>query len=109
MIGGWALFTKTLLTDIDPKKVKVASVDALPAQLSYVDKGVVPVLLAQSTYLWGSVSVGKIIDKIYLNKPVPPINKMELVPVTKSTLGKWARQLKDWGFTDVPPEYLKLP
>jgi len=109
MIGGWALFTKTLLTDLDPKKVKVVSVDALPVELSYVDKGIVPVLLAQSTYLWGYVSVEKIIDRVHLNKAVPQINKMELVPVTKSTLGKWARQLRDWGFTDVPAEYLKLP
>ena len=29
MIGGWPLFTQTLLTDLDPKKVKIVSVDAL--------------------------------------------------------------------------------
>jgi len=109
MVGGWALFTKTLLTDLDPKKVKVVSVDGLPAELAYVDKGVAPVLFAQPTYLWGYVSVQRIIDKVYLNKPVPVMNKMDLVPVTKATLGKWARQLRDWGFTDVPPEYLRLP
>ena len=34
---------------------------------------------------------------------------MELVRVTKSNLGDWARQLKSWGFTDVAPEYLSLP
>ncbi len=28
--------------------------------------------------------------------------------MTKDNLGAWARQLKDWGFTDVPEEYLKL-
>jgi len=109
MIGGWALFTKTLLTDLDPKKVKVVSVDGLPAQLAYVDKGITPLLLAQPTYLWGYVSVGKIIDKVYLNKTVPAVNKMDLVPVTKASLGKWARQLQDWGFDGVPSEYLKLP
>ena len=32
MIGGWALFTKTLLNDLDPAKVAVVSVDALPAE-----------------------------------------------------------------------------
>jgi ribose transport system substrate-binding protein len=32
---------------------------------------------------------------------------MELVRVTKENLGEWARQLRDWGFTDVPAEYLK--
>ncbi len=108
-IGGWPLFTKTLLTDIDPKKITIVSVDALPAELPYVEKGICPVLLAQPTYLWGYVSVEKIIDKIYLKKTVPEINRMELVRVNKENLGKWARQLKDWGFTDVPEKYLKLP
>src|SRR3954468_20302134 len=30
MIGGWPLFTQTLLKDIDPKRIKIAAVDALP-------------------------------------------------------------------------------
>jgi ribose transport system substrate-binding protein len=107
MIGGWPLFTTTLLTDLDPNKVTVVAVDALPAQLAYVEKGIVPILLAQSTYLWGSVSVELIIDKIYLHKEIPVMNKMELVKVTKETLPQWAKQLKDWGFTDVPERYLK--
>src|SRR4029453_2143070 len=47
MVGGWPLFTQTLLTDLDPKKVKIVAVDALPAELAYVDKGLAPVLLAQ--------------------------------------------------------------
>jgi ribose transport system substrate-binding protein len=107
MIGGWPLFTTTLLTDLDPNKVTVVSADALPAQLAYIEKGVVPVLLAQSTYLWGSVSVELIMDKIYLHKEIPVMNKMELVKVTKENLSQWAKQLKDWGFTDVPERYLK--
>ena len=53
MIGGWPLFTQTLLTDLDPAKVKIVAVDALPAELAYVEKGLAPVLLAQPTYLWG--------------------------------------------------------
>jgi ribose transport system substrate-binding protein len=108
-IGGWPLFTKTLLTDLDPNKVKVVSVDALSAELPYVEKGIAPVLLAQSTYLWGYVSVEKIIDKLVLKKDVPEITRMDLVRVSKENLGTWARQLKAWGFTDVPEEYLKLP
>src|SRR5262245_55983325 len=93
MIGGWALFTKTLLTDLDPKKVKIVSVDGLPPELPYVEKGIAPILLAQPTYQWGYVSVEKIVEKIHLKADVPVINKMELVPVTKDSLGKWARQL----------------
>ena len=106
MIGGWALFTQTLLTDLNPARIKVASVDALPAELAYVDKGVVPVLLAQSVYQWGYVGVKTIVEKLHLRKEVPQVIPMELVRVSRENLGDWARQLKAWGFTDVAPEYL---
>jgi ribose transport system substrate-binding protein len=109
MIGGWPLFTQTLLTDLDPKKVKIVAVDALPAELAYVDKGLAPVLLAQPTYLWGYESVKRIVDKVHLKQEVPTIIPMELVRVSKETLGSWARQLKAWGFTDVPEEYATRP
>src|SRR4051812_12164205 len=107
MIGGWPLFTPTLLTDLDANKVKIVSVDALPAELAYVDKGLAPVLLAQPVYQWGYVGVHRIFDKVHDNKAVPEIIPMELVRVSKENLGTWARQLKDWGFTDVNEEYLK--
>jgi ribose transport system substrate-binding protein len=109
MIGGWALFTQTLLSDLDATKVKIVSVDALPAELPYVEKGLAPVLLAQPTYLWGKVSVETIVDKVHLKKDVPQIIPMELVRVTKENLGTWARQLKEWGFTDVPDRYVSMP
>jgi len=106
MIGGWPLFTPTLLTDLDASKVKIVSVDALPAELAYVDKGLAPVLLAQPVYQWGYVGVKTIFDKVHNNKQVPEIIPMELVKVTKETLPAWAKQLQDWGFTDVPQKYL---
>ena len=107
MVGGWPLFTQTLLTDLDPKKVKIVAVDALPAELAYVEKGLAPVLLAQPTYLWGYVSVTKIVEKVHMKQDVPAIIPMELVRVSKENLGEWAKQLKAWGFTDVPEQYLK--
>ncbi len=108
MAGGWALYTKTLLSDLDPAKIKLVAVDALPPSLPYVEKGLAPVLLAQSSYLWGNVGVTKIIDKIYFKKDVPEIIPMDPVRVTADNLGSWARQLRQWGFPDVPEEYLKL-
>jgi len=108
MAGGWALFTKTLLTDLDPKKVKIVAVDALPTQLPYVEKGLAPVLLAQQSYLWGNVGVTKIVDKLVYKKDVPQVVPMDPVRVTVDTLGSWSRQLRQWGFPDVPEEYLKL-
>jgi ribose transport system substrate-binding protein len=108
MIGGWPLFAQSLLTDLNPARMKVVSVDALPEQLAYVDKGVVPVLLAQSVYLWGDIGVRTIVDKLHFQKDVPEIIPMELVKVTKDNLGTWARQLQTWGFTNVDPAYLKM-
>ncbi len=109
MVGGWPLFTQTLLSDLDPKRVKIVAVDALPAELAYVDKGLAPVLLAQPTYKWGYVSVETIVNKVHMKQDVPQIIPMELVRVSKENLGSWARQLKEWGFTDVPEAYLQLP
>jgi ribose transport system substrate-binding protein len=109
-IGGWPLWTHSLLTDPNFARLKVVSVDALPPQLAYVEKGVVPVLLAQSVYDWGHVGVQTIVEKLHDNKtPANPIIPMELVRVTKDNLGDWARQLKAWGFTDVDAKYLALP
>ena len=46
-----------------------------------------PVLLAQSVYLWGDVGVRTIVDKLHFKKDVPPMIPMELVRVSKENLG----------------------
>lgn len=104
MVGGWPLFNTSLLS-LDPKRVKIVAVDALPAQLAYVDKGIAPVLLAQPVYDWGYKSVGFVVDKID-GKTVAEVNKMELIRVDKAGLKKWGAQLRDWGFTGIDPKYL---
>jgi ribose transport system substrate-binding protein len=108
MVGGWALYTKTLLSELAPGRYIIVSVDALPPTLIYVEKGLVPVLLAQPSYLWGTVGVETIVDKLLLKKEPPPVIPMELLKVTKENFGAWARQLKGWGFADVPEQYLEL-
>ena len=107
MVGGWALFTQTLLTDLDPERMKIISVDALPPQLTYIEQGIVPVLWGQPTYLWGYESVRLIVEKIHLKRDVPVINPLELVHVSRENLGEWAEMLQGWGFTDVPERYLQ--
>jgi ribose transport system substrate-binding protein len=108
MIGGWALFTPRLLKELDPQKVTVVAVNALPAQLPFVENGLAPVLLALPTYNWGYISVQRIVDKVHLKRDVPTIiPPMDVVRVTKETLGQWARQQQAWGAT-VPDRYLKL-
>ncbi|MGB5261822.1 MAG: substrate-binding domain-containing protein [Gammaproteobacteria bacterium] len=106
MIGGWALFSETLIDKLDPQKLKIVAVDALPAQLPYVEKGIVPVLLGQPTFKWGKESVEKIIDKVHFDKEVPVINKLKLIRVSQANLGGWARQIKAWGYENVPDRYI---
>ena len=107
MVGGWALATPRLMKELDPHKVKVVAVNALPAQLAYIESGLAPVLLALPTYDWGYVSVQRIVDKVHLKQEVPPIILMDVVRVANDNLGTWARQLTTWGFT-VPDRYLKM-
>jgi ribose transport system substrate-binding protein len=166
MVGGWALYTKTLLNDLlqdpeggprpprraragkavapprdlqDPEgaprparraragkavalprdlqpdgrrrrhPVKIVSINALPPQLAYVEAGIAPVLLAQPTYLWGEMGVDAIVDKLTGKKQVPARIPAELVRVSADNLGSWARQLRAWGFADVPEELLRPP
>lgn len=109
LMGGWPLFTTTLLTDLDPARIKVVSFDALPASLPYVDHGLTPALFAQPVYLWGYVGVNTIVDHVLLGKAVPAQIAMPLTKVTRANLGTWARSLRDWGFPDVDPKYLTMP
>ncbi len=108
MVGGWPFFNETLLEKIDPEKLKIVAVDALPVQLQYIEKGIVDVFLGQPTFKWGKISVEKIIDKIHLQKDVEEINTMKLIRVSKANLGGWSRQLRAWGYEGVPIKYLTM-
>ena len=112
MVGGWPLYTQTLLHEIESGTPKlmvptIVSINAIPPQLLYVEKGLAPVLLAQPTYLWGEVGVDTIVDKLLRKSAVPERIPMELVRVTRDNLGAWVRQLRAWGFVDAPEEYLE--
>lgn len=114
MVGGWPLYTQTLLHEIEsgaPRMMvpTIVSINAIPPQLLYVEKGLAPVLLAQPTYLWGEVGVETIVDKLLRGKAVPERIPLELVRVTHQNLGSWVRQLRAWGFVDAPDEYLERP
>ncbi|MFZ0390215.1 MAG: substrate-binding domain-containing protein, partial [Calditrichia bacterium] len=108
MVGGWPFFSNTLMNRDDLRRMKIVVVDALPRQLPYIEEGIVDVLLGQPTFRWGEVCVEKVIDKIHLNKEVPEINPMGLIRVSKDNLGGWSRQLRAWGYTNIPREYLKM-
>ena len=96
MVGGWPLFSDALM-DWTPGKVKIVAVDALPAQLKYVEKGVVQTLLAQRVYHWGYRSVELLVDKLHNNvTPKTPRDVAELDRVTKENVAEYAKNWAKW-------------
>jgi len=96
MVGGWPLFTTNALK-WEPGKIKVVSVDALPAQLNYLKSGHVQILLAQDCYGWGHKSVDILLAKI-VNKQDPPSQKVidPLTAVTKENADEYAKNWEKW-------------
>ena len=96
MIGGWPLFTADALK-WPPGSIKVVSVDALPAQLSYVKNGYVDTLLAQDCYGWGTESVKILLEKIVNNQNPPNARVIDpLTPVTKENVDAFGQNWKKW-------------
>ncbi len=95
-IGGWPLFTTDALK-WQPGKIKVVSVDALPAELGYLKSGHVEVLLAQDCYGWGTKSVEMLLDSIVKNQvPNPPKVIDPLTRVSKENVDQYAKNWDKW-------------
>jgi len=95
-IGGWPLFTQNAL-NWDAGKIKVVSVDGLPAQLSYLKDNHVEVLLAQDCYGWGHKSVEILLEKIVNKKdPADPRVIDPLTKVTKDNVDDFAKNWDKW-------------
>jgi len=96
LVGGWPLFTANALP-WPPGKIKVVSVDALPAQLPYLKSGHVEVLLAQDCYGWGYRSVEILLEKI-VNSKDPPTQRVidPLTEVRKENADEFARKWEKW-------------
>ena len=89
MIGGWPLFTQTLLTDLDPKKVKIVVGRRAAAGARRTSRrGSRRCCSRSPSYLWGYVGVQH--DRrqgASTRRTCPQIIPMELVRVTKDNLG----------------------
>ncbi len=96
MVGGWPLFSDALM-NWSPGQVKIVAVDALPAQLKYVEKGIVQVLLAQRVYDWGHRSVELLIEKLRENLPSgKPRDVAELDRVTNENVREYGKNWNKW-------------
>lgn len=108
MVGSWAMFGDRLMDKIEPGSVKIVAVDALPVQLKYVEKNYAQVLLGQPTFRWGKVSLETVVEKLHLKNEVKEIIRLNPIPVTIENLGGWSRQLKAWGYENIPEKYLVM-
>ncbi|HEY4414402.1 MAG TPA: substrate-binding domain-containing protein [Verrucomicrobiae bacterium] len=95
MVGSWALFTDALLK-WEPGKVKIVAMDALPAELPYLRKGVVQKLYAQQTYQWGWQSVDLLAQKVIEKKNPNAIIYSPLIPVTATNVDEFEQNWKQW-------------
>lgn len=96
MVGGWPLFTKNALK-WPPGSVKVVAVDALPAQLSYLESGHVQALYAQDCYGWGYNSVELLLEKIVKgNDPQSERIIDPLIKVTRENASEFRTKWDKW-------------
>ena len=96
LVGGWPLFTADALK-WPPGSIKVVSVDALPAQLSYLKSGHVQMLLAQDCYGWGTNSVEILLEKILNGKaPSDPLVIDPLTVVTTENVESYGKNWEKW-------------
>lgn len=97
MVGGWALYTDNALDKIKGK-AKVASLDAMPPQLPYLERSEVELLLGQDPYEWGYKSVELLVARLHSDEsPANPVVKAELRKVTPENLAEYREMIKAWG------------
>jgi ribose transport system substrate-binding protein len=95
MVGSWALFTDALLK-WEPGRIKIVAMDALPAELPYLRKGVVQELYAQQTYEWGWQSVALLVQKVIQKQNPSAIQYSPLIPVTETNVDEFQANWKKW-------------
>ncbi len=77
--------------------MKVVSVDALPAEIKYLDSGHVQVLLAQDCYGWGYRSVEMLLDKIVNNQDPSEVKVIDpLMEVNKTNAAEVSKKWDKW-------------
>ena len=77
---------------------------------------VIPTLLLKNTGLVKGIKytnhkyIGDPINavKIFNEKEVDEIIRLKPIPVTIDNLGGWSRQLRAWGYKDIPDKYLVM-
>ena len=114
---GWAMMGRLAALKPDPcsascRSRRKASIrdrcgHRLTAATDYVKRDLRPFWLAQPTYLWGVVGENHREKRCW--EKTCRHDSHGAGPGHHRQSRPWARQLKAWGFGDVPDEYLRLP
>lgn len=93
-VGGWPVFTRNALADVDPSKTKVISFDTVESAIDLLREGKVQVLLGQKYFGWGSEPV-KILHAIKNGRPpANPIIDSGVDIVTRENVDAYVAQFK---------------
>ena len=97
MVGGWPLFTRNAL-NWSPGKIKVVSVDALPAQLAYLKTGTSR-CCSPRTATAGATSRSRSCWRRSSNNKEPVIDVRVIDPltrVTKENVDEFGKKWEKW-------------
>jgi ribose transport system substrate-binding protein len=93
-VGGWPVFTRNALANIDPSKTKVVAFDTISPALDILREGKVQVLLGQKYFGWGSESVRLLRDIKQGKNPPAPIIYSGVDLVTKDNVDAYEQLWK---------------
>lgn len=93
-VGGWPVFTRNALANIDPVKTKVISFDTVSPALDILRDNKVQVLLGQKYFGWGSESIKMLRD--IKNGKMPPSTIIDsgVDIVTRDNVDEYEQQWK---------------
>lgn len=93
-VGGWPVFTRNALANIDPVKTKVISFDTVSPALDILRDNKVQVLLGQKYFGWGSESIRLLRDIKNGKMPPSPIIDSGVDIVTRENVDQYEEQWK---------------
>lgn len=93
-VGGWPVFTRNALANIDPVKTKVISFDTVSPALDILRDNKVQVLLGQKYFGWGSESIKLLRDIKNGKMPPSTIINSGVDIVTKENVDQYEEQWK---------------
>ncbi len=93
-VGGWPVFTRNALANVDPARTKVICFDTVASALDLLREGKVQVLLGQKYFGWGSEPVQLLYDIKQGRMPPSPVINSGVDIVTKANVEQYAAEFK---------------